>query len=110
MDSETGNSWTFDGLQLTVRGGTPTLFNTAYTNMLDPYYPVNRMLTAFLPSTVASTIPQFPIIFQIFTIHLIRRILDRDIATVQAGGIVERAGIRVTKDGLFLGKQASVMR
>jgi hypothetical protein len=109
-DSEVGSSsWTFDGLQLTAHGGAPTLFNTAYTNMLDPYHPVNRMLTALLPSTVASVIPQFPTVFEIFTIHLIRPILDRHVATVQAGGIVERAGIRVTKDGLILSKQASVM-
>jgi hypothetical protein len=109
VDSETSSSsWSFDGLQLTVRGGTPTLFNTPYKNMLDPYYPVNRMLTALLPSTVASIIPQFPAIIEIFTIHIIKRILDRDLATVHAGGTVERAGIRLTRDGLILPGQTSV--
>jgi hypothetical protein len=108
-ESETSsNSWTFDGLQLTVHGGTATLFNTPYKNMLDPYHPVNRILTALPPSTVASIIPQFPTVFEIFTTHIIRRILDRDVATVHAGGIVERAGIRVTRDGLILPGQPSV--
>lgn len=102
VDSEAGSSsWTFDCLQPTVRGGSPALFNTPYKNMLDPYHPVNRMLAALLPSTVASVIPQFPTIMEIFTIHLVRRIIDRDLATVHAGGIVERAGIRVTRDGLI---------
>ena len=110
VDSETSsNSWSFDGLLLTVHGGRPTLFNAPYKNMLDPYHPVNRMLVALLPSQVGSVIPQFPTIFEIFTIHLIRRILDRDLATVLAGGIVERAGIRVTKDGLILSGQTSLM-
>jgi hypothetical protein len=102
------NSWTFDGLQLTVRGGTSILFNTPYKNMLDPYHPVNRMLAALLPSTVASIIPQFPTIIEIFTTHLIRRNLDRDLATVHAGGIVERAGIHVTRDGLTFPGQTSM--
>jgi hypothetical protein len=91
-----------------VHGGTATLFNTPYKNMLDLYHPVNRMLAALLPSTVASIIPQFPTIIEIFTIHIIRRILERDLATVHAGGTVERAGIRVTRDGLILSGQTSV--
>ena len=91
-----------------MHGGTATLFNTPYKNMLDPYHPVNRMLAALLPSTVASIIPQFPTIIEIFTIHIIRRILERDLATVHAGGTVERAGIRVTRDGLILSGQTSV--
>jgi hypothetical protein len=108
-DSEvSSNSWTFDGLQLTLHGGTSILFNTPYRNMLDPYHPVNRLLATLLPSTVASIIPQFPTITEIFTIHLIRKILDRDLATIHAGGIVERAGIRVTRDGLILPGQTSV--
>ena len=108
-DSEvSSSSWTFDGLQLTGHGGTSILFNTPYKNMLDPHHPVNRMLAALLPSTVASIIPQFPTIIEIFTIHLIRRILDRDLATVHAGGIVERAGIHLTGDGLILPGQTSV--
>lgn len=45
---------------------------------------------------------------EVFAIHLIRRIIDRDLATVHAGGIVERAGLRVTRDGLILPKQSSV--
>jgi hypothetical protein len=102
------NSWTFDGLQLTVHGGTSILFNTPYRNMLDPYHPVNRLLAALLPSTAASIVPQFPTVIEIFTIHLIRKILDRDLATVHAGGIVERAGIRVTRDGLIFPGQTSV--
>lgn len=102
------NSWRFDGLQLTMQGGTSVLFDTPYKNMLDPYHPVNRMLAALLPSPVASIIPQFPTIFEIFRIHLIRRIVDRDCATVHAGGVVERAGIRMTRDGLILPGQASV--
>jgi hypothetical protein len=100
--------WKFNGLQLTVHGGTSTLFDTPYKNMLDPYNPVNRILAALLPSAVASIIPQFPTIIEIFTIHIIRRILDRDLATVHAGGTVERAGIRVTRDGLILPGQTSV--
>ena len=109
MESEvSSSSWTFDGLQLTVHGGTSILFNTPYRNMLDPYHPVNRLLAALLPSTVASIIPQFPTIIEIFTIHMIRRILDRDLATVHAGGIVERAGIRVTRDGLVFPGQTSI--
>jgi hypothetical protein len=102
------SSWTFDGLQLTVHGGTSILFNTPYRNMLDPYHPVNRLLAALLPSTVASIIPQFPTIIEIFTIHMISRILDRDLGTVPAGGIVERAGIRVTRDGLIFPGQTAV--
>src|SRR5262249_11063338 len=52
--------------------------------------------------------PQFPTIMEIFSFHLVRRIVDRDLATVQAGGIVERAGIRVTRDGLILPGETSV--
>jgi hypothetical protein len=91
-ESETSSdSWTFDGLQLTVHDGTSTLFNTPYKNMLDPYHPVNRMLAALLPSAVGSIIPQFPTIIEIFTIHIIRRILDRDLATVHAGAELSSA-------------------
>ena len=110
MDSEVGSSsWSFYGLELAARGGTTTLFNTHYDNMLDPYHPVNRMLTAFLPSTVGAMIPQFPTIVEILTSHLVRRIIDRDVATVHAGGVVERAGVRVTKDGLIPPGEASMM-
>jgi hypothetical protein len=66
------------------------------------------VLAALLPSTVGSIVPQFPTIIEIFTIHIIGRILDRDLATVHAGGTVERAGIRVTRDGLILPGQTSV--
>ncbi|MBV8700101.1 hypothetical protein [Bradyrhizobium sp.] len=108
-ESEAGSSsWTFDGLQLTVHGGTSILFNTPYRNMLDPYHPVNRMLAALLPSTVAAIIPQFPTIIEIFVIYVIRRMVDRDLASVHAGGTVTRAGIHVTRDGLILPGQTSV--
>ena len=60
VDSEvSSSSWSFNGLQLTVRGGTSIPFNTYYDNMLDPYHPVNRMLTALLPSTVGAMIRSF---------------------------------------------------
>jgi len=109
IDSEVGSSsWHFDGLQLTERGGSLALFNTPYNNMLDPYQSMGRLLGGLFPSTIGPTIPQFPTIMEVLSIHLIRRILDRDLATVQAGGIVERAGIRVTKDGLFLPGQTSL--
>lgn len=109
IDSEVASSsWSFDGLQLTIRGRSPTLFNTPYNNMLDPYHPVSRLLVALLPSTMGSIIPVFPTVMELFVIHLIRRIIDRDLAILHAGGIVERAGIRVTKDGLILPGQTSL--
>ena len=40
--------------------------------------------------------------------HVIRRLLDRDLATVRAGGTVTRAAIHLTRDGLVLPGQTSV--
>jgi hypothetical protein len=41
-------------------------------NMMDPYAPVGRLISALVPASVGEAIPRFPVIDEIIATHAVR--------------------------------------
>ena len=56
--------------QLSLYDGRTVVIPSTMQNMLDPDAPVGRMISALIPTSVAQTIPRFPVIDEIIQQHV----------------------------------------
>jgi hypothetical protein len=57
------------GYRVQTRDGRDFILSRLLRNMLDPYAPVGRFLTAIVPASVGEVIPRFPVIDEIIATH-----------------------------------------
>jgi hypothetical protein len=98
--SESMSLWDYAGYRLTTASGDIVSITSGYQNMLDPYAPIGRTIAGMLPAHVGAAIPRFPTIDELITGQAVVRVVARQAAAVRNGGVVERGGIRVTRDGI----------
>jgi hypothetical protein len=98
--SESMSLWDYAGYRLTTASGDIVSITCRYQNMLDPYAPIGRTIAGMLPAQVGAAIPRFPTIDELITGQAVVRVVARQAAAVRNGAVVERAGIRVTRDGI----------
>jgi hypothetical protein len=92
--------WDFTGYRLTTATGEVVSITHRYVNMLDPYEPVGRLVAAMVPAEVGTVFPRFPTISELMAGEAIARVVARQAAALRHGAVVERGGVRVTRDGI----------
>ena len=98
--SESMSLWDYAGYRLTTASGDIVSITTRYQNMLDPYAPIGRTIAGMLPAHAGAAIPRFPTIDELIAGQAVVRVVARQAAALQNGAVVERGGIRVTRDGI----------
>jgi hypothetical protein len=90
----------YAGYRLTTASGEIVSITSRYQNMLDPYAPIGRTIAAMLPAQAGAAIPRFPTIDELIAGQAVVRVVVRQAAAVRNGAVVERGGVRVTRDGI----------
>jgi hypothetical protein len=98
--SESMSLWDYAGHRLTTASGDIVSITTRYQNMHDPYAPIGRTIAGMLPAQVGAAIPRFPTIDELIIGQAVVRVVARQATAVRNGAVVERGGIRVTRDGI----------
>jgi hypothetical protein len=98
--SESMSLWDYAGYRLTTASGDIVSITSRYQNMLDPYAPIGRTIAGMLPAQAGAAIPRFPTIDELIAGQAVVRVVARQAAAVRNGAVVERGGIRVTRDGI----------
>jgi hypothetical protein len=98
--SESMSLWDYAGYRLTTASGDIVSITSRYQNMLDPYAPIGRTIAGMLPAQAGAAIPRFPTIDELIAGQAVARVVVRQAAAVRNGAVVERGGVRVTRDGI----------
>jgi hypothetical protein len=59
--------------EVRTRDGREFVISRSLCNMMDPYAPVGRFITALVPASVGEAIPRFPVIDEIIATHAVGR-------------------------------------